>query len=133
MAVELWGWVLWYQKQNLQVGCQTSDRPNGQKAYLHRMKFCVRGFSFSQFYGSDAETPNISFIIIAALFDNFRRHPVRRPYECVLLRGQRARQLSRDTKVGEFHFPSGGKKNICSCSKSVLLSYRGVMERLAYL
>jgi hypothetical protein len=71
--------------------CKSEVRPRigftAIEAYLHRMEFCIWGFSFGQFYGSNTETPYISFMIIATLFDNLRRHPVRCSYECVLLRG----------------------------------------------
>ena len=90
------------------------------------MKFCVGRLTLRQLYGCDPETPYVSFMIIAALFDNFRRHPVRSPYEGILLRGQRARQLAGDTKVGEFHFSPSGKENIRGCGKGTVL---GAKER----
>ena len=51
------------------------------------MKLSIRRLALRQFYGSDPKTPYIGFMVIAALFDNFRRHPVRSAYECILLRG----------------------------------------------
>ena len=84
------------------------------------MKLSIRRLTLRQFYGSDSKTPYISFMVVAALLDNFRRHPVWGAYECILLRGQSARQLPRNTEIGQFHFTPSGKENICSCGKDTM-------------
>jgi hypothetical protein len=97
------------------------------------MELCVGRLTLRQFYGRDSETPYISFMVIAALFDDFWRHPVRSAHECILLRGQRARQLPGNTKVCKFHFSPGGKENICGWGKDTVLRRRGEVTRAAYL
>lgn len=88
------------------------------------MELSVGRLTLRQFYGRNSETPYIGFMIIPALFDNFWRHPVRGAYECILLGRQRARQLPRNTEVGQFHLPPSGKENICSCNKNTMSSGR---------
>jgi hypothetical protein len=51
------------------------------------MELSVGRLTLGQFYGSNPETPYIGFMVIPALLDNFRRHPVWGAYERILLRG----------------------------------------------
>lgn len=52
---------------------------------LHWMKFGVWRFALGQFNCGYTQTPNIGLVIIPALFDHFRGHPVRRPDKGILL------------------------------------------------
>lgn len=64
------------------------------------MKLCVWRLALGQLYSRDTQAPDIGLVVITALLDDLRGHPVRRADKRIFLRGQRTRQLSRNTKVG---------------------------------
>ena len=86
--------------------------------YLHWMQLCIWRFSLSQLDSSDTQTPDVSLVIITALLDNFRRHPVWRPNERVLLRRQRARKLPRYTEIRQLDIAVSREQDIRGYQRS---------------
>ena len=89
--------------------------PDAIATDLHRVQLRVWRLALRQLNRSDPQAPDVCLVIISALLDDFRRHPVGRSYEGVLLRGQGAGELTRDTEVGELNIPTSRQKNIGGC------------------
>jgi hypothetical protein len=71
-----------------------------QKKDLHGMDIGIWGLSICQLQSSDAKRPDIGFVVIARLLDDFGCHPEGSSHKCVLL-GHGGGELSRNTKVGQ--------------------------------
>lgn len=52
---------------------------------LHRMQFSIRWLPFGQLNGRDSQTPDVGFVVIPALLNDFGRHPIRCTHEGILL------------------------------------------------
>ena len=61
----------------------------------------IRRFTKRQFQSRDSEGPDICFMIVTRLLDDFGCHPKRGAYEGILLR-HRGGELSRDAEICEF-------------------------------
>jgi hypothetical protein len=96
VAIQARGWVLGNQKQN-----------------FHGMNICVGRISTCQLNSRDTQRPNVCFIVISRLFDDFRGHPKGRSNESILLR-HRCRQLTRNAKISQFDLATGTQQNIRS-------------------
>ena len=72
------------------------------------MQFRIWRLPLREFYRRNPQAPNIGLVIVAALLDNFRRHPVWSTDKRVLLRGQSPRELAGNTEVGELDFSIRG-------------------------
>ena len=77
IAFEDWGQILGNEEKN-----------------LHGVKLGIRWLAMSKFNGHNAERPNVGLVVVATLFDDFWRYPVRGAHERVFLRREDARELA---------------------------------------
>ena len=64
-----------------------------------------------EFERGDTKGPDVGFMVVARLLDNFRGHPEGSSDKRVLLRHCR-RELARDAKIGQFDLTIGADKDV---------------------
>jgi hypothetical protein len=84
-----------------------------QKQNFHGMNICIGRISTSQLDSRDTQRPNVCFVVISGLFNDFRGHPKRRSNKSILLR-HGGRQLARNAKISQFDLATGTQQNIRS-------------------
>ena len=80
--------------------------------HLHRMQLGIGRLASSKLNSGNTQAPYISFVVVSALLDHLRRHPIWRSDKRIFLGRQCARELPGDTKIGQFDFASRRKKDI---------------------
>lgn len=103
VALKLRRGVLWDEEEN-----------------LHGVDVGVGWFSVGQLQRSDAERPDVSFVVVSRLFDDFRGHPEGSAYKGVLF-GHCGRELTRDSKVSKLDLSIRAKEDVGGFDVSVQL------------
>lgn len=82
---------------------------------FHWVDVGVRGFAVGELEGGDAEGPDVCFVVVPGLLDDFGCHPERCADKGVLL-GHGCRELTGDAKVGKLDLAIRAKQDVCSYS-----------------
>lgn len=93
-----------------------------QEQDFHRMRARIRWLPVEHLHCRDTKRPDVCLEVISSLLDNLRRHPERRPDECVPLRFDIS-ELCGDSEIRQFDLSGMREENICRLDIPVNLSF----------
>ena len=98
-----------FLERSTEIAFQSRWRVFGyEKKDFHGVYIRVWRLALRKLQCGNAQRPDVCFVIIARLLDDFGSHPERCPDERVFL-GHGSRELSRNAEVGQLHLPVGAQ------------------------